>query len=241
MKPEPVQHDAMQALSARSAVPRREAPRTARLVRCRRVEAGSAQAAKGIRRARCVAAACHSCHLRGGRNRPARQTQRAPSVGDQQQRIHRRWVKCLRQGLHRFRPGWLPERIRIRNEDRVVSQNGRALARAPPVSSTSPRSSEIDDLNVGAVFQMRLHLVCQVVDIDDRALHARSDQRIQHPVDESLSAHFYQRLRASHPSGAAYACRDRRQAPSRYGELARSFRSPQKQMGSSACTKASCP
>ena len=72
---------------------------------------------------------------------------------------------------------------------------GSALTTPPPVPSSTPRSSEIDDLRARARGEVALDLLGEVMHIDHRALDARLGQPVEHVIDQRLAGDLDQRLR----------------------------------------------
>ncbi len=74
---------------------------------------------------------------------------------------------------------------------------GSAFLAPPPVSSSTSRSSEmiVFGAPAGTLLHMRFDLLGQVMDVDDRRLHAGRGQPIQHMVDQRPPRELHQRLR----------------------------------------------
>ena len=80
-------------------------------------------------------------------------------------------------------------------EERRASQLGKGFPDPAAGTEQQPAFVGNDDLRMFSMCQVLLHLVGEVMNIDDRALNSGPCEPVQHMVDERLARDLHQRFR----------------------------------------------
>ncbi len=109
--------------------------------------------------------------------------------------VHLRGVEGVGQGLERGDLALDPGGVDVGHKDRIGPQQGQGVGDA--AAGIQQAGALVGDQDLGAApagRQVRLNLVGEVVDVDDRAGHPRRRQAVEHVVDQGAAGHLDQGL-----------------------------------------------